>query len=115
MIVFTNLLYGIGFGLVVAFMQILWINFKTPYHYDPDTAEEGKPVKIELSEDVSFLNKAGILHTLNMLKDGTHVIIDTSRTQSIHYDVIEILDVLRSVGGDRVVGLLFVCCIPDTK
>ncbi len=107
-IVFTNLLYGIAFGLVVAFMQILWINFKTPYHYDPDSAEEGKPIKIQLSEEVSFLNKAGILHTLNMLKDGTHVIIDTSRTQSIHYDVIEILDDFKQGAKNRDIKVEFI-------
>lgn len=107
-IVFTNLLYGIGLGLVVAFMQILWINFKTPYHYDPDSAVEGEPVKIELSEDVSFLNKAGILHTLNLLKNGTHVIIDTTRTQSIHYDVIEILDDFNQNSKTRDIKVEFI-------
>ena len=107
-IVFTNLLYGIALGLVVAFMQILWINFKTPYHYDPDSAVEGEPVKIQLSEDVSFLNKAGILHTLNMLKDGTHVIIDTSRTQTIHYDVIEILDDFKQGAKNRDIKVEFI-------
>lgn len=91
-IVFTDLLIGIGLGLAVGIMQILWNNFKTPYHFDPNEYEEGVPVTIELSEDVSFLNKAGILNTLNRMPDNTHLIIDAKKTVKIHPDVLEIID-----------------------
>ncbi len=91
-IVFTDLLLGIGMGLVVAFFQILYNNFKTPYHFDTEEFEEGKPVRIELSEDVSFLNKASILSTLNRFPDGAHIIIDASNAKSIHPDIVEIMD-----------------------
>jgi MFS superfamily sulfate permease-like transporter len=91
-IVFTDLLIGIGLGLSVGIIQILWNNYKMPYHFNPDEYVNGTPVKIQLSESVSFLNKASILHTLNMLPDGAHVIIDGSQTKTIHPDVLEIID-----------------------
>ncbi|MTI32162.1 SulP family inorganic anion transporter [Xanthovirga aplysinae] len=91
-IVFTNLLLGIFLGLVIAIFHILWNNFKTPYHFDSDLYVKGKPVEITLAEDVSFLNKASILRTLNQLPDDTYVIIDASKTKSIHPDVLEIIE-----------------------
>jgi MFS superfamily sulfate permease-like transporter len=91
-IVFTDLLFGILLGLVVAFMFILWNNYRTPYHFDPDAVEQGKPIRIELSEDVSFLNKAGIIKAFRLIPDHTHVILDASRTRTIHWDVLEAIE-----------------------
>lgn len=86
-IVFTDLLMGIGLGLVVAIVQILWNNYKVPYHFD----KGGDAITIQLAEDVSFLNKARILRTLNELPDDVRVTIDASKTKNIHLDVIEII------------------------
>ena len=91
-IVFTDLLIGIGLGLAVGIMQILWDNYRIPFHFDPDKYKENEPVTIHLSEHVSFLNKAGILRTLNELPEGADVVIDASGTKSIHLDVLEIID-----------------------
>ncbi len=91
-IVFTDLLMGIGMGLVVAIFYILWNNYKTPYHFDPENHVEGEPIKIELSEDVSFLNKASILNTLNQLPDNSVVHIDATKAKSIHPDILEIIE-----------------------
>ncbi len=91
-IVFTDLLIGIGLGMVVGVIYILWNNFQTPYHYNPEDVESDKPIKIQLAEEVSFLNKASILHTLNDMPNNSHVIIDASKTKIIHPDVLEIFD-----------------------
>jgi len=91
-IVRTDLLIGIGLGLVVAIFFILWKNYQTPYHFDEEDVAEGKPIQIKLAEDVSFLNKAGILHTLTEIPNNAHVIIDASRTKSMHVDVKEIIE-----------------------
>lgn len=100
-IIFTDLLIGIALGLVVAIFHILWNNYKTPYHFDPQAYVPGEPVTIQLSEDVSFLNKAGIMHTLEQLPDATKVIIDASKTQTIHPDVIEIIEDFRENARTR--------------
>ena len=91
-IVFTDLLVGIGLGMLVAIFHILWNNYRTPYHFDPNTHVQGQLIHIQLSEDVSFLNKAGIMHTLNQIPDGSSVVIDASNTKTIHLDVLEIID-----------------------
>lgn len=91
-IVFTDLLMGIGLGLAVAIFEILWNNYRTPYHFDPDGYRKDEPVRIELSQEVTFLNKASILKTLNGMPEGTHVIIDETNTKYIHPDVEEIFD-----------------------
>lgn len=91
-IVFTDLLMGIAMGLVVAIFHILWNNYKTPYHFSPEDYVKGEPIQIQLSEDVSFLNKASILRTLDHLPEDSTVIIDASQAKTIHPDILEIID-----------------------
>jgi len=91
-IVFTDLLMGIGLGLSVAIFHILYNNYKTPYHFDPEKYKKGEAIMIQLSEDVSFLNKGSILQTLNHLPNDSEVLIDATKTKKIHPDVIEIID-----------------------
>ncbi len=91
-IVFTDLLIGITMGLVTAIMYILWNNYRTPYHFDPEQVKEGDPIKIHMAEDVSFLNKAAIMNTLNHLPESSSIIIDASGVKSIHPDILEIFD-----------------------
>lgn len=100
-IVFGDMLIGIGLGLAAAIIHLLWQNFRTPYHFDPETYVAGDPIMIELSEDVSFLNKASILKTLDSMPEGAHVIIDGSKARSIHPDLIEILEDFKFKAANR--------------
>ncbi len=89
-IVFTDLLVGIALGLVVAIFIILRNNYKVPYKKENYNGTD--KLKIMLSEDVTFLNKASILKALSEIPDNTEVIIDASFNKFIHYDVIEIIE-----------------------
>lgn len=91
-IVFGDMLIGISLGLAVAVVNLLWHNFKIPYHFDPETYREGEPIRIELSEDVSFLNKASIRRTLTLIPEGSSLVIDGTKARNIHPDIIEIID-----------------------
>lgn len=93
-IVFTNLLLGIALGMMVAVFIILRNNFKVPYKMVNSNGKgnEGALYKIELAEDVTFLNKASILNTLNEIPHDSSVIIDASNTRFIHHDVTEIIE-----------------------
>lgn len=91
-IIFTDLLTGIGLGMAVAFFNILYDNYRIPYHVEETDIDGGHPFRIRLSETVSFLNKGGILHSLNQLPDGAHLVIDAGETRSIHPDVVEMID-----------------------
>jgi MFS superfamily sulfate permease-like transporter len=90
-IVFTDLLIGIALGLGAAIMFILYQNLKTPYYFDPEKYHQDEKIKIELSENVSFLNRASILQTLNHLPENSMVEIDASRSRIIDHDVLELI------------------------
>ncbi|PIB35515.1 hypothetical protein BFP72_08990 [Reichenbachiella sp. 5M10] len=106
-LVFTDLLMGIGMGLVVAIMFILWNNFKTPYHFDPNKIKPNEPIKIPLSDNVSFLNKASMIKTFGLIPDGSEVIIDATRTTDIHWDVLELIDDFKISSKSRGITLSF--------
>ncbi len=91
-IVFTDLLTGIGLGMVVAIFIILRNNFKVPFKMHRAELEGKDKIRIELSEDVTFLNKASILKSLDEIPNNVSVEIDASNTKFIHFDVIEIIE-----------------------
>lgn len=90
-IVFTDLLMGIGMGMGVAVFNILMNNLKNPYFAAEEPHNVGDPIRIKLSEDVSFLNKAAILETLDNIPENSRVEIDGTRSVNIDYDVYEII------------------------
>ena len=88
-IVFTDLLIGVGIGLVVGLFHILLYNYKTDYLLDVDEAAKRRTVY--LSEHMSFLNKASLTRVLKEVPAGAEVTIDGSRSVMIDYDVKEVL------------------------
>ena len=100
-LIFTDLLIGICLGLAIGIIQILWNNYRLPYHFDPNTYKVGKPVVIKLSQEVTFLNKASIFKTLHGMPNGTHVIIDESQNNYIHPDVEEIFEEFAERANQR--------------
>ena len=91
-IVFTDLLIGIFLGMIVAVSVILWNNYKIPYRLKKENLQGKEHIKIVLSEDVTFLNKASIQRTLAQIPDHTSVIIDAKNTEFVHCDIIEIVE-----------------------
>lgn len=91
-IVFTDLLMGIGIGLVVAIFFVLYNNYKKPFLFETDKHLKDGVIRLELAEDVTFINKASIQRTLSQIPDGAKVIIDASKTINIDQDVIEIIE-----------------------
>lgn len=94
-VAFIDLLSGVGLGLAVAVLHILWKNYRVPFHFDREKHAQGEPIRIELSEDVTFLNKAGIKRALNELPNGARLVIDASRTVDLDPDVDEIIQEFR--------------------
>ncbi len=90
-IVIFDLLIGIGFGVILAIFFILSNNLRNAYRSHVSEDEEHHSVRIELAEDVSFLNKAAIQETLKNIPDGYHVMIDASDTRFMHSDVYDII------------------------
>ncbi len=104
-ILFTDLLVGIGVGLVIAVFFILRNNYKSPYFFHRDQHHAGEVIKIVLSEDVSFLNKASILLTLKKLPANTKVLIDASHSVNIDFDVIDIINDFKETAKHRGIEL----------
>jgi len=91
-IVFTDLLLGIGLGVHVAVIVILFENYRLPFSISKAPQERGEKVRIALAQQVTFLNKASVLKTLDAIPDDSLVEIDASDSAFIHPDVVEIID-----------------------
>lgn len=104
-IVLTDLLTGIALGMVVAIVDILWNNYKRPFHFDPKEHVPGEPIRIELSEDLSFLNKASIMRTLEEIPNNEKVTIDASHVLNVHPDILEIIDKFEESSKERNIDL----------
>ena len=93
-VVFTDLLKGIGIGLVVAIFYILRNNYKNSFYLIENKQVEGKPLeyKVVLAEEVSFLNKASFLEMLHRVPANSTIVIDGSKSNVIDYDIIDIID-----------------------
>tara|TARA_R110000868_G_scaffold91773_2_gene254320 strand:+ start:199 stop:1749 length:1551 start_codon:yes stop_codon:yes gene_type:complete len=88
-IVFTDLLIGISLGMAVGVFFILYENFN--HSYFVRQREEGEMTIIELSEHVTFLNKASIMKMLDKIEPGHPVTINASKCVFMHPDVHEII------------------------
>jgi MFS superfamily sulfate permease-like transporter len=91
-IYYVDMLWGISIGLAIAVFIILFNNFRTPYFWKSEDQEKGAPIKLRLSENVTFLNKAAMLKTLKSIPDQSQVIIDATNNVRIDDDVKEIID-----------------------
>ncbi len=92
-----GLLIGVMAGLVAAFGAILHGNLKNSYFFHKDKHHDGDVIKIHLSEEVSFLNKAAIRETLDNLPANATVEIDASTTNYIDFDVLELIKEFRDI------------------
>ena len=90
-VVFTDLLKGVGIGLVVSIFYILKGNMKLAYRFSKEKYHAGETVYIDLAQEVSFLNKAAIKQTLSDLPTNSKVVVDAGNTVYIDFDVLQLL------------------------
>jgi MFS superfamily sulfate permease-like transporter len=92
-IIFTDLLVGIGLGLLVGIIVILIKSYQNSYflHLEGEDVDDGK-VKMTLAEEVTFFNKGAILKELDRLPEDSFLELDVTNTKYLDHDVIEILD-----------------------
>ena len=93
-VVFTDLLTGVGIGIVVATFYILRANMHNAYHLNitPSKSDESETAVITLAEEVSFLNKAPIQQKLyNLPKSVKSIVIDGQKSKFIDKDVIDVI------------------------
>ncbi|WP_224997110.1 SulP family inorganic anion transporter [Cesiribacter sp. SM1] len=90
-VVFTDLLVGVGIGLAVSIFFILKGNLKLAYFFNKEEHYQGETIRIDLAQEVSFLNKAAIKQTLIHLPEKSTVVIDASNTVYIDHDVLQLI------------------------
>ena len=111
-IVFINLLAGIGIGMVVAIFIILRNNYKVASRV---VLGKDNSIRLVLSEDVTFLNKASIQGTLALIPNGAHLEIDGSNTFFIHHDVIEIIEDFKINAASRNIKVTTIALDPEKE
>lgn len=92
-IIFTDLLVGIGLGLLVGIIVILIKSYQNSHflHKEGEDVDDGK-IKMTLAEEVTFFNKGAILKELDKLPHDSFLELDVRNTKYLDNDVIEILD-----------------------
>jgi MFS superfamily sulfate permease-like transporter len=96
-IVFTDLLTGIGIGLVVSIVIVLRNSYMNSHLIQEGPGSSGKPsLKMTLAEEVVFLNKARIKKDLSEVQEGAQVTIDMSKSFIVDHDVLEIISDFRN-------------------
>jgi carbonic anhydrase len=92
-----GLVLGVLAGIIAAAGAILHGNLKNSYYFHKANYQEGDTINIQLSEEVSFLNKAAIRETLDHMPEKSKVAIDASRTKYIDFDVLELIKEFRDI------------------
>jgi len=95
-IVFTDLLIGILIGLAISIFYLMKSNFKNPFKIEKEILAIGETIRMELPNQVSFLNKASIKDTLWSIPAGSKLIIDANYCDYIDNDVLEIIEDFKS-------------------
>jgi MFS superfamily sulfate permease-like transporter len=101
----TDLLVGIGVGLVAGAVFILRENHRTAFSYHREESADHHTVRVTLSENLSFLNKPAIITLLRDLPNESRVTIDGTRSTHIDPDVAELLHEFRDEARTRAIEL----------
>ena len=96
-ILFTDLLVGIGIGLIIGFAFVLYSNM----HKSIVVVHEGPDYLIRFMKDVSFLSKPNITKILNEIPEGSNVVIDGSSHLHVDDDIVAIIEDFLEVTDER--------------
>jgi len=96
-ILFTNLLIGVGIGLICGLYYILKSHYQNPFKLYNEMMYVDETIRIELPQQVSFLNKNAFMVFLHSLPSKTKLVIDARSTEYIDYDIIELLREFKAI------------------
>ena len=94
-IVFTDLLIGVIIGLVVSLMFVLNSNFRRGMNIIKEEHVGGIVNRVELANQVSFLNRSALMRTLSSFGPGEQVVIDARITDYIDPDIYGLIQTFR--------------------
>ena len=96
-VVATDLLRGVALGMMINIIFILIGNSKRAYNFNIEDYRDGDVIKIDLAQEVSFLNKAAIKDTLNKIPQNSKVEINASSTVYISHDVLDLITEFKEI------------------
>lgn len=105
-IVFTDLLVGIGLGLLVGIVVILIKSYQNSHFLHMEDISNGKKkFKITLAEEVTFFNKGAILKELDQLPEESYLDLDVRKTRYLDNDIVEILEDFSEKARNRNISI----------
>jgi MFS superfamily sulfate permease-like transporter len=96
-ILFTDLLTGIGIGMVVGMYFVIKTNFKQAI----TVTERNGNYLVKFNKDVSFLNKAPLKNSLAMIPENSFVIINGIKAKFIDQDIRDVLNAFIESAHDK--------------
>ncbi|AJR02968.1 SulP family inorganic anion transporter [Siansivirga zeaxanthinifaciens] len=108
-IIFTDLLTGIGLGLLVGIVVILLKSYQNSHFlHIEDKSNSTHKIKMTLAEEVTFFNKGAILKELDRLPNDTILELDVRKTRYLDNDIIEILDDFAFKAKERNIDIILI-------
>lgn len=101
----TDLLVGVGVGLLISVYYIIKENFKENYDIEKSHYQGLNHFKLKLHSNVTFLNKVKIKTALDKVPPYSVLTIDGSDIHYIDYDVLEIISDFKTKARDRHIQL----------
>jgi carbonic anhydrase len=102
-VVFTDLLKGIGIGVFVAMLYILYTNYKGSMSFMRD----GKNVLVQFNKDIFYFNKAELKQKLLSLQSGDYLFLDGSKASFIDHDIFITLEEFQKEVKNRNIQVEF--------
>lgn len=93
MVITGDLLLGIGLGLAVGVVVILFKSYQNSHFLHIEDKSNGvHKIKMSLAEEVTFFNKGAILKELDSLSENSFLELDVRKTRFLDHDIVEILE-----------------------
>ena len=100
-IVFTDLLTGIGIGLLAGVFFVVRSN----YHAAITVVRDENNFLMRFSKDMSFVNKAALKRALRRIPDNAYVVIDGTKALYVDGDIYETFREFETAAGYRGIEL----------
>lgn len=92
LIIFKDLLWGIGVGLAIGILIVLIKSYQNSHFLNIEESTDHHKLKMTLAEEVTFMNKGAILRELEQIPENSFLELDVTKTKYLDYDIVEILE-----------------------
>ncbi|WP_139958659.1 SulP family inorganic anion transporter [Flavicella sediminum] len=101
-----NLLIGIGIGLCIGIIIVLYKSFQNSHFlHIKERDNTYHHVKMDLAEEVTFFNKGAIMRELENIPENTHLEINLLKTRFLDHDIIEIFEDFLDKASNRNISI----------